>query len=210
MSVARGRFVTFEGIEGAGKSTQIKRLCAALRGQGIDAEVTREPGGTPLAEQLRELLLAPRDEPVDPRAEVLMVFAARAQHLWQRIEPAVAAGRWVLSDRFTDASYAYQGEGRGLGDGRIAQLETFVQGNLRPDLTFVLDLSVIEGRQRLLARGGDADRFEREAADFFERIRAAYLRRATAAPQRYAVIDAAADEDVVAERILSAVQERLM
>jgi dTMP kinase len=206
---ATGRFITFEGIEGAGKSTQIERLRGWLADQGIDALFTREPGGTPLAEELRGLLLTPRDEAVDPRAEVLMVFAARAQHLWTRIVPAMSSGRWVVSDRFTDASYAYQGEGRGLGAERIGFLEAFVQDELRPDLTLVLDLSVASGRKRISARGGDIDRFEGEQAAFFEKIRNAYLARAAACPDRYAVIDASASEDEVFAHVTVAITSRL-
>jgi dTMP kinase len=203
---ATGRFITFEGIEGGGKSTQIARLAAALESAGKPVVLTREPGGTPLAEQIRELVLAQRDEPVDARAEALLVFAARAQHVWTHVVPALERGAWVLSDRFTDASYAYQGVGRGLGAERISVLENFVQGDLRPDLTLVLDLSVDEGLRRVAERGEAADRFETEQRAFFESIRAAYLERAESSPERYAVVDADASQDEVFAAILSRIE----
>lgn len=207
--VERGRFVTFEGVEGAGKSTQLRRLGAALTARGIEVETTREPGGTPLAEELREILLAPRDEPMDARAELLLIFAARCQHLWTRIVPALQRGRWVLCDRFTDASYAYQGAGRELGDAAVGLLEEFVQGELRPDLTIVLDLPVSAGMARLQGRGVAFDRFERERIDFFERIRCAYLRRAAAQPRRYRVIDADDTPEAVFQAVSSAIDDLL-
>ena len=160
-----------------------------LREQGIDVLLTREPGGTPLAERIRELLLDPSDEPMAADTELLLVFAARAQHLQQVIRPALARGCVVLCDRFTDATYAYQGGGRGLSVERIAQLEQFVQGELRPDLTLIFDLPVEIGLARAAARGR-LDRFEQEGRGFFEAVREAYLQRAAQAPQRYRVLDA--------------------
>ena len=185
-----GLFITLEGPEGAGKSTNRDYLAERLRSQGCDVLLTREPGGTPLAERIRELLLAPSDEPMAADTELLLVFAARAQHLARVIRPALAAGKVVLCDRFTDATYAYQGGGRGLSLERIAQLESFVQGELRPDLTLVFDLPVEVGLARAAARGR-LDRFEQEAQDFFEAVRQTYLARARLAPARYRLLDAA-------------------
>ena len=184
-----GLFITLEGPEGAGKSTNRDYLAERLRSAGCEVVLTREPGGTPLAERIRELLLAPSDEPMAVDTELLLVFAARAQHLAQVIRPALTAGRVVLCDRFTDATYAYQGGGRGLSQERIAQLEAFVQGGLRPDLTLVFDLPVEVGLARAQARGR-LDRFEQEAQAFFEAVRRTYLERASLAPGRYRVLDA--------------------
>lgn len=185
-----GLFITLEGPEGAGKSTNREYLAAHLRAQGLDVVLSREPGGTPLAERIRELLLAPSDEPMAVDTELLLVFAARAQHLAQVIRPALARGAVVLCDRFTDATYAYQGGGRGLSKDRIAALETFVQGELRPDLTLIFDLPVEVGLARASARGR-LDRFEQEGRTFFDAVRHAYLERAAAEPQRYRVVNAA-------------------
>ena len=184
-----GLFITLEGPEGAGKSTNREYLAERLREQGVDVLLTREPGGTPLAERIRELLLDPSDEPMAADTELLLVFAARAQHLQQVIRPALAKGSVVLCDRFTDATYAYQGGGRGLSIERIAQLEQFVQDELRPNLTLIFDLPVEVGLARAAARGR-LDRFEQEGRGFFEAVRQAYLQRATQAPQRYRVLDA--------------------
>lgn len=184
-----GLFITVEGTEGVGKTTNMDYVEQWLKSKGIDVLRTREPGGTPLAESIRELLLAPREEVVDPTAELLMVFAARAQHFKQHICPALAEGRWVLCDRFTDATYAYQGAGRGLDVGLIAQLEKVVQGELRPDCTLLLDIDVNVGLERARSRG-DLDRFETETITFFERVRACYLSRAKAEEKRFRVVDA--------------------
>lgn len=184
-----GLFITLEGPEGAGKSTNREYLAERLREQGVDVLLTREPGGTPLAERIRELLLDPSDEPMAADTELLLVFAARAQHLQQVIRPALAKGSVVLCDRFTDATYAYQGGGRGLSIERIAQLEQFVQAELRPDLTLIFDLPVEVGLARAAARGR-LDRFEQEGRGFFEAVRQAYLQRTAQAPQRYRVLDA--------------------
>ena len=185
-----GLFMTLEGPEGAGKSTNRDYLATRLREQGIDVLLTREPGGTPLAERVRELLLAPSEEPMAADTELLLVFAARAQHLAQVIRPALARGAVVLCDRFTDATYAYQGGGRGLSEVRIEVLENFVQDTLRPDLTLVFDLPVEVGLARAAARGR-LDRFEQEGQSFFEAVRQTYLRRAALQPQRYYILDAA-------------------
>jgi dTMP kinase len=184
-----GLFITLEGPEGAGKTTNREFLAERLRAAGCDTLLTREPGGTPLAERIRELLLAPSAEPMASDTELLLMFAARAQHLDQVIRPALAAGKMVLCDRFTDATYAYQGGGRGLSEARIAVLEDFVQGALRPDLTLVFDLPVEVGLARAAARGR-LDRFEQEGRAFFEAVRQTYLRRAALNPERYRIIDA--------------------
>nr|WP_286089115.1 dTMP kinase [Pseudomonas sp. MWU13-3659] len=193
-------FITLEGPEGAGKSTNREYLAARLREQGVDVVMTREPGGTPLAERIRELLLAPSEETMAVDTELLLMFAARAQHLAQVIRPALARGAVVLCDRFTDATYAYQGGGRGLPVERIAILESFVQGELRPDLTLVFDLPVEVGLARAAARGR-LDRFEQEGQAFFEAVRQAYLQRAGQQPQRYSLLDAAQPLEAVQRAI---------
>lgn len=185
----RGRFITLEGSEGSGKSTNLSYIHQRLQKAGIDVILTREPGGTPLGESIRELLLDHRQQAMASDTELLLMFAARAQHLNELILPALNGGIWVLCDRFTDATYAYQGAGRGISHERIALLERWVQGKLRPDLTFFLDLPVAQG----LARAGERaelDRFEREEIDFFERVRQGYLSQASSDPQRYRVVDA--------------------
>ncbi len=184
-----GRFVTVDGGEGAGKTTQMGFMREYLERRGCRVVVTREPGGTSLGEEIRGLLLGHRDGGMTLAAETLLMFAARAEHLERVIRPALAAGYWVLCDRFTDATYAYQGGGRGLPLERIVVLEEWVQGTLRPDLTLLLDLPVATGLARAGKRGM-ADRFEREDVDFFERVRAMYLERAAHEPDRYRVVDA--------------------
>lgn len=183
------RFITLEGGEGAGKSTCLRFIADHFAARGLPLCQTREPGGTPLAEDIRTLLLQPRDEPVAPDTELLLMFAARAQHLAQVIRPALSRGDWVLCDRFTDATYAYQGAGRGQPAATIAALESLVQGDLRPGLTLLLDLPVAQGLARAAARA-EKDRFEAEQQAFFERVRAAYRARAQADPARFRVIDA--------------------
>ncbi|AFU97935.1 dTMP kinase [Simiduia agarivorans] len=203
-----GLFVTVEGTEGVGKTTNMAFVQQYLEARGINVLRTREPGGTPLAENIRELLLAQRDETVDSTAELLLVFAARAQHFNQVICPALAEGNWVLCDRFTDATYAYQGAGRGLDVSLIAQLEQVVQGPLRPDCTLLLDIDVSAGLARA-GRRGALDRFETEAQAFFERVRQCYLSRAQAEPHRFRVVDAGQSlEQVQAE--LAAVLDQLL
>ncbi|RDE24716.1 dTMP kinase [Motiliproteus coralliicola] len=201
-----GKFITLEGGEGVGKSTNLEHLRNLLEQQGIDYIETREPGGTPLAEELRALLLAEREEPVSSDCELLLMFAARAQHLSQTILPALARGQWVLCDRFTDATFAYQGGGRGLDWQRIETLEQLVQGELRPDLTLLLDVPVEVGMARARGRG-ELDRFEQEQQSFFEKVRAAYLRRAEAEPGRFRVIDAGLSLDQVQQQITDVMAE---
>ena len=188
-SAGPGRFITLEGGEGVGKSTNLAFVAQLLESAGLDVLQTREPGGTPLAERVREIIVAPAGEPVPAMAELLLMFAARSLHIENCIRPALAAGRWVLCDRFTDASYAYQGKARGLGEGTVRWLESQVQGGLRPDLTLLLDADPAIGLARAGGRGA-ADRFERERAEFFARVRAGYLERAAAEPGRFRVIDA--------------------
>lgn len=204
----RGLFITVEGGEGAGKSTAMAFLEPALREAGVDLLCTREPGGTGLGERLRDILLTPADTAIDPMAELLMIFAARSQHLRERVVPALQRGQWVLCDRFTDASFAYQGAGRGLGEAAVAALEDLVQGELRPDLTLLLDAPVEVGLERARGRG-TLDRFEQEDLAFFERVRSAYLSRAARSSGRYRVIDASADLPEV-ERSLRAVVDDLV
>lgn len=209
----RGRFITIEGGEGVGKSTQIAALAEFLRAAGLEVVLTREPGGTLRAERIRELLLESAAEPMPPTCELLLVFAGRATHLENVIRPALQRGAWVVCDRFTDATFAYQGGGRGMDAATIAQLEELVQGELRPDLTLLLDapleIAAARARERNAARGS-ADRFEREKQDFFERVRRVYLDRARQEPGRFAVIDAAASRDAVAAAIRSTLQSRLL
>jgi len=204
------RFVTVEGIEGVGKSTQIARISHALSERGIEHVVTREPGGTPLAERIRALVLDAGQEVPTATAELLLMFAARSQHLEQLIEPSLTAGRWVLCDRFTDATYAYQGGGRGLSPERIAQLENLVQGSRRPDRTVLLDAPVALSLARAGKRNETAgsDRFEAERVEFFERVRRAYLARAAADPHRIRVVDAALPAAQVSARILELLESQ--
>ena len=181
----RGRFITFEGIDGAGKSTQIDVFSAALRERGVSLVITREPGGTPLGESLRELIL---NESMERETETLLLFAARAEHLARVIRPSLAAGQWVLCDRFTDATYAYQAGGRGLSVERIAALENWVHHDLRPDLTLLFDVPP-EVAARRLSGTRAADRFEAEQEEFFRRVRAQYLERAREDPERFFIVD---------------------
>ncbi|MEH6469331.1 MAG: dTMP kinase [Porticoccus sp.] len=208
MSSKTGQFITIEGVEGVGKTTNIDFIRQWLVQRNISHVATREPGGTPLAESIRELLLSPRDETVDENTELLMMFAARAQHLAEVIIPALERGQWVLCDRFTDATYAYQGGGRGVSMDKIAQLETLVQGELRPDLTLVLDIPVGIGLARAKNRSAP-DRFEQEKIAFFERVRECYLARVKAEPHRYQVIDASQSLDRV-QADIGAVLERCL
>lgn len=182
----RGKFITFEGVDGAGKSTHIPALAETLRNRGIDVVLTREPGGTVLGEKLRDLLL---HEAMHPETEAILMFAARREHIAQVIQPALDRGAYVLSDRFTDASFAYQHGGRGVSEAKLQQLELLVQGDLQPDLTLLFDLPVEVSLQRL-ANARDPDKFERENAEFFQKIRDAYLSRAKQFPKRIQVVDA--------------------
>ena len=205
MTRLRGRFITFEGGEGVGKSTQIVRTADWLRQRGIAVVQTREPGGTARAEQLRKMLLDRDDEPMPQSCELLLMFAARATHLANLIEPAVARGAWVLCDRFTDATYAYQGGGRGLAEQDIDALVQIVHPARQPDLTLLLDAPVHVGLRRAHVRNGAAgpDRFETERTDFFERVRQCYLQRARRDPARIRVIDAEGEPQQVAAAIQS-------
>lgn len=202
-----GLFITLEGGEGAGKSTQLFAVADWLRRRGRDVVVTREPGGTALGEKIREIVLHHSNE-MTVDAETLLMFAARAEHVAEVIQPALSAGKTVLCDRFTDATYAYQGGGRGLTATRIAQLERWVQGNLRPHLTILLDVPVAVGLRRASARGAP-DRFEREHQDFLERVRAAYLARAAAELGRIKVVDASPPEAEVTEAVIAVVRDCL-
>ena len=205
MSAIPGRFLTIEGIEGVGKSTQVARLSEGFNERGIAHVVTREPGGTPLAERIREMVLRNNasGESMPPMAELLLMFAARAVHLTNFVEPNLHAGRWVVCDRFIDATYAYQGGGRRLNAEHIRRLETMVVGARRPDLTVLLDAPVEQALERVRRRNaGSADRFESERAEFFERVRDAYRTRAAAEPNRIAVVDASQPIDRVAAQIL--------
>ena len=184
--MSRGKFITLEGVDGAGKSSHVDWIAARLRARGVTLVVTREPGGTPLGEKLRDILLA---EPMHLETEALLMFAARREHLDKLILPALERGDWVLSDRFTDASFAYQGGGRGLDFERIEALENWVQQGLQPDLTLFFDLSVELARQRLASNAMPPDRFEQEGKAFFERVRSAYQARAKAHPERIKTID---------------------
>jgi dTMP kinase len=204
----RGRFITIEGTEGVGKTTNIEYIKQWLDDHAISYVSTREPGGTPLAEEIRQVLLANREEKVCSKAELLMMFAGRAQHIDQVIEPQLAKGNWVLCDRFTDATYAYQGAGREMGDELIKSLETMVQGAMRPDLTLVLDVPVELGLERAGNRS-EPDRFEREKTDFFNRVRQAYLSMATNNPTRYKIIDASQSLEHVQLQIEAALKSFL-
>ena len=200
-----GKFITIEGIEGAGKTTCIQVVTEVTERQGISAIHTREPGGTDLGEDLRNLLLGHKHTGMSDDAELLMMFAARAQHIAQKIKPALDVGKWVLCDRFTDATYAYQGYGRGIPLEKIASLENWVQGALRPDLTLLMDLPVEVGMERAGKRSAP-DRFESEAWDFFERIRKGYLSIAAEQPSRVKVIDASQDLANVQVQVRAAVE----
>ena len=208
MTNKRGLFLTLEGAEGVGKSTNIEFITQYLEQRGIEYVLTREPGGTQLGEKIRELLLAVHEESMSELTELLLVFAARAQHLDKIIEPALAAGKWVVCDRFTDATFAYQGAGRGLSMETIGELESMVQGELQPDLTLILDLDPEIGMQRASNRG-ELDRFEREQMSFFRHVRQGYLDIAQAEPERCKVIDAAKALKDVKLDLLAALEQGL-
>lgn len=198
--MTKARFITLEGSEGVGKTTNLEHIKTLLTEQGINFVVTREPGGTELGEQLRELLLGHKHDGMADETELLMMFASRAEHLDKVIKPALEKGQWVLCDRFTDATYAYQGGGRGIDFKRIEILEDYVQGPCRPDLTLLLDAPIEVGRERANKRSAP-DRFEKEQVDFFNKVREAYLKRATNDPARMKVIDAALELDAVKTQI---------
>ena len=194
----KGKFITFEGIDGAGKSTHIATVVDLLRARGLQVVSTREPGGTPLGEKLRELLL---HEAMHLETEALLMFAARREHLAQVIEPALARGDWVVCDRFSDATYAYQGGGRGLDKVKFADLERWVHGHLQPDLTFLFDLPPEVAGERIAQQGRVLDKFEQERADFHGRVRQAYLERAAESPRRIRVINAGKSLDSIKKQV---------
>lgn len=202
---ARGRFITFEGIDGAGKSSQIEAVVSVLRQRGIAVEQSREPGGTPLGERLRDLLL---HEPMHLETEAMLMFAARREHVARLIEPALSAGRWVVCDRFSDATFAYQVGGRGLDAAKFDVLESWVHPGLQPDLTLLFDLPPEVAASRVRSTGVNPDRFEREQRDFFVRVRDAYLERAHRAPQRIRIIDADRSPEQIRAQIEAIVAER--
>ncbi len=199
--MSRGRLITLEGLEGAGKSTALECVRDTLRRRGVDPLMTREPGGTALGEQIRALLLGQSDEPMAPATETLLMFAARAEHLARVIRPALDRGRWVVCDRFTDASYAYQGWGRQLGAARIETLEQWTQGDLRPDLTLWLDVPVATGLARAAGRGEAPDRFEQERQGFFDRVHQGYATLAAQHPERIRRVDAGQPLESVLEAL---------
>lgn len=204
----RGRFITLEGVEGVGKSTQLQVVCERLRASGLHVIETREPGGTAEADEIRAVLLEVRSGGFDPMAELLLMFAARAMHVEKVIRPALAAGSWVVCDRFTDASYAYQGGGRGIPSARIAALERLVLKGLKPDLTLLLDVDPAVGMARARNRGS-LDRFEQEQDAFFKKVRRVYLSRAKQEPRRIHVVDAGQDIYAV-QRDISAVMDSVL
>ncbi len=201
----RGKFISIEGIEGVGKSTNVAHLTGILEERGHKVLTTREPGGTPMAERIRELLIEHGDEPMPEIAELLLMFASRALHVSNVIQPALAAGTWVVCDRFTDASRAYQGGGRGIPLDDINQLARWVMGDLRPDLTILLDAPVETGMSRAGQRG-DPDRFEVERSEFFGRVRDAYLQLAEAEPKRFVIVDATQELESVQNDITQIVK----
>ena len=196
-SMSKAKFITFEGVDGAGKSTHLAWFAETLRERGMDVLVTREPGGTPLGERLRELLL---NESMLAETEALLMFAARMEHIEQVIKPALQRGAWVVSDRFSDASFAYQGGGRGVPAEKLVQLEAWVHAGLQPDLTLLFDIPVEIARQRL-ANNASLDRFEQEQAGFFNRVRQAYLARYRENPARFALIDASVTPDEIKKKL---------
>jgi dTMP kinase len=207
--VSGGRFISLEGIEGAGKSTLAHALESALRERGVPVLLTREPGGSPLAERLRAIVLERGSEPIGPEAETLLMFAARSLHLAARVRPALARGEWVLCDRFTDATRAYQGAGRGVDAALIESLAQAVHGDLWPQRTLLLDLPVEAGLARARARRGEGDRFEDETRAFFERARTRYLQLAAEEPQRVRLIDAQREPQGVLSQALAALADLL-
>ncbi len=201
------RFITLEGIEGAGKTTVAERITQALRARGITVHATREPGGTKVAEGIRSLVLNRGEEHISATAETLLMFGARQVHIDNLIRPALTRGEWVLCDRFTDATHAYQGGGRGVDRRLIEQLAHVVHGDLMPDCTILLDVPVRVGLERMQARRGVVDRFEIESAQFFERVRNRYLELASASPARFRVVDATAKLDEVCDQAVAALEE---
>lgn len=207
MNTRPGKFITVEGLEGVGKSTNINLMAKLIRDAGHEVLLTREPGGTRLGERVRQILLDKAEDTMSPMTELMLMFAARAQHVEELIKPALADGQWVVCDRFTDSSYAYQGGGRGLGDETVAMLETLALGDFRPDLTLILDLDVATGLSRATA-DAEADRFESEERAFFEKVRTAFLDR-VATSDRYRLIDASGNLEEVQAQITSLMTEVL-
>ncbi len=205
-----GKFISLEGIEGAGKSTQMAFIADYLQSKNIDVVLTREPGGTELGEQVRDLLLTPRDERMVDDAELLLMFAARVQHLQQKILPALSNGQWVISDRFVDATFAYQGGGRGINAGRIQSLAEWSLQGVSTDLTFLFDLPVAVGQERVTSRGNAKDRFELEKHSFFDKVRDAYLQAASAQPARIKVIDAAQPVNHIQDQLRAHIDQLLI
>lgn len=205
-SIQQGKFITLEGSEGCGKTTNMAYIEQLLKEAGIELVVTREPGGTPLGETIREILLDSSQTAMSEDTELMLMFAARAQHMHEKIRPALDAGQWVLCDRFVDATYAYQGGGRGISLERIAQLDRWVLDGFKPELTLYLDIDVEQGLKRAEARA-ELDRFEREKIDFFERIRSGYLDRVGADPERFRVIDASESLEQVQRSIKSHIEQ---
>ena len=208
MTNINSRFISLEGSEGVGKTTSLKFVQSFVEAQGNEVIITREPGGTPMAEEIRNILLSEREEPVDVDTELLLMFAARTQHVNQVIKPALKAGKWVICDRFVDASYAYQGGGRGISFSRLQQLEKWSLGDFKPDVTLLLDMSSSEGIARTKKRG-KADRFEIEKMAFYKKIRNAYLERAKMEPERIHIINAAPAVEIVQSEIRSILQQYL-
>ena len=207
--MSRGIFVVLEGIEGVGKSTQLSKLREYFDRQQIEHIATREPGGTPMAERIRDVFLAHEDEEsISPWTELLLVFAARAQHLTEKIYPAIESGKWVLSDRFTDASYAYQGSGRALGCDKVAALESLVQGTFRPDLVVVLDMPVEKALSRVKLRPEKKDRMDAQSVRFYQAVQAAYHQRASQYPDRYVILDASKTPEQTHAEICAALEYR--
>ncbi|MEX1199710.1 MAG: dTMP kinase [Methylophaga sp.] len=204
-----GKFISIEGIEGAGKSTQLTFIADYLRDKGIDVLVTREPGGTELGEQIRDLLLTPRDEKMVDDAELLLMFAARVQHIQQKVLPALKNGQWVVSDRFVDATFAYQGGGRGIAFDRIEALAKWSLQGVSTDLTFLFDLPVALGQQRVSTRGNAKDRIEMEKHSFFDKVRQCYLQVAEGEPQRVKIIDAAESVDNIQQQLTAHLNQLL-
>ena len=201
------RFITIEGTEGAGKSTALNCMRHWFEAKGVEPVISREPGGTPLAEEIRDLLLAHRDEDVDEHTELLLMYASRVQHTECKIKPALRAGQWVISDRFNDASFAYQGSGRDIGFTELSKLDDWALSGFKPGLTFFLDLPVALGMERAGERGA-LDRFEKETLEFFERVRSGYLKRAEQDPERFVLIDAAQSIADVEQQIINALDTR--
>jgi len=208
-AMTKGVFITVEGTEGVGKSTNMALIQETLTQRGIEVVQTREPGGTELSEKIRDLLLDHRNTAMVDDTELLLMFAARAQHLAEVIKPALARGAWVLCDRFTDSTYAYQGGGRGIPFERIAQLEQWVQGDLRPDVTLLLDAPVEVGLARAAGRGNGADRFEREKQEFFEKLRNTFLKLADQHPERFRVVDAGRELEAVKAQVIAILDQLL-